>query len=873
MALRSSAPSAPMILLTFALAILSVLPQLVAGSATRDVLLDPRSHALPRDYENRDYYAVEIEWNSRDLVHSGCDLSCQIDEFARDMGLRFEEPLGSLENHYLFSMSRFVSTGGSGKDDHVSVKLKKRVGDVHPVRYFEKMKKKKLYKRAAIPDPPTDSSLVPLKEVEETLGIRDPEFEKQWHLMNPLQPGHDVNVSGVWLQNITGEGIVTAIVDDGLDYESDDLRDNFFAKGSYDFNDPGPLPKPRLADDKHGTRCAGEIAAVKNNVCGVGVAYDSKVAGIRILSKEITDADEAAALNYQMQDNHIYSCSWGPPDDGKAMDAPGLLIKRAFINGVQNGRSGLGSVFVFASGNGAMNGDNCNFDGYTNSIYSITVGALDRQGLHPYYAEDCSAQLVVTYSSGSGDHIHTTDVGKQACTDLHGGTSAAAPLAAGIFALALSIRPDLSWRDMQYLALQTAVKVDNPDAVWQSTATGKEFSHRYGYGKLDTFAIVEAAKTFQNVKPQAWFDTHIAAVHKEIPFGNDGCSSYITIDENDLQNANLERLEHVQVTVNIRHQRRGDVSVKLTSPLGVVSLLATTRTNDNSNEGFVNWTFMSVAHWGETGIGTWTLTVYDTEMPDLKGTFEDWSMRIWGEAIDPSRAKPFPMPNESPVTEPAESTPTSMPATPPSTTADSTTSDQLATSTAISAPSATTTTDEGGYEDDDEENDNDRVSHDSPVFGWIPTFGMSTDKVIWIYGAALLIVGFVALLVIYLCIQRRKNAGYKRTAGDGDGDGYEFQILRSRNDLETGRDGGNGAPRTGTRRKARDLYDAFENIDEDDAFAVDDLLSDVDEDDRYDDDHDHDGPSGASGKKDAGKTSQVEEDKERLLDSHEGSSS
>lgn len=129
------------------------------------------------------------------------------------------------------------------------------------------------------------------------------------------------------------------------------------------------------------------------------------VLGIRILSKQITDADEAIALNYAFQDNHIYSCSWGPPDDGQSMDAPGILIKRAMVNGIQNGRDGLGSIFVFASGNGAGNDDNCNFDGYTNSIYSITVGAVDRMGKHPYYSESCSANLVVTYSSGSGDAI------------------------------------------------------------------------------------------------------------------------------------------------------------------------------------------------------------------------------------------------------------------------------------------------------------------------------------------------------------------------------------------------------------------------------------------------------------------------------------
>jgi kexin len=214
-----------------------------------------------------------------------------------------------------------------------------------------------------------------------------------------------VNVTDVWMQGITGHNATVAIVDDGLDMYSEDLKDNYYAEGSYDFNDNVLEPKPRLADDRHGTRCAGEVSAVKNNVCGVGVAWDSKIAGIRILSKLITDADEAVAMNYAYQHNQIYSCSWGPPDDGRSMDAPGILIKRAMVNAVQNGRGGLGSIYVFASGNGAANEDNCNFDGYTNSIYSITVGAIDRKGLHPYYSEKCSAQLVVTYSSGSGDAI------------------------------------------------------------------------------------------------------------------------------------------------------------------------------------------------------------------------------------------------------------------------------------------------------------------------------------------------------------------------------------------------------------------------------------------------------------------------------------
>ena len=147
---------------------------------------------------------------------------------------------------------------------------------------------------------------------------------------------------------------------------------------------------------------------MKNDVCGVGVAYNSKIAGLRILSGPISDADEAQALNYAYQNTSIYSCSWGPPDDGRSMDAPSLIIQKAFLEGIQHGRGGKGSIFVFASGNGAGSGDQCNFDGYTNSIFSVTVGAVDYKGLHPYYSEACAANMVVAYSSGSGNHIVST---------------------------------------------------------------------------------------------------------------------------------------------------------------------------------------------------------------------------------------------------------------------------------------------------------------------------------------------------------------------------------------------------------------------------------------------------------------------------------
>lgn len=65
------------------------------------------------------------------------------------------------------------------------------------------------------------------------------------------------------------------------------------------------------------------------------------------------------------------------------------------------GRHGLGSIFVWASGNGGREGDHCSCDGYTNSIYSISVSSATENGHRPWYLEECASTLAATYSSGA----------------------------------------------------------------------------------------------------------------------------------------------------------------------------------------------------------------------------------------------------------------------------------------------------------------------------------------------------------------------------------------------------------------------------------------------------------------------------------------
>ncbi|TFK35484.1 peptidase S8/S53 domain-containing protein [Crucibulum laeve] len=614
-----------------------------------------------RSYDTRDYYVVEHS----PLVNAGAPL----DDVATALGLKLEGKVGELDNHYLLSAPKSVH-GLHSRSEHSDrvleafESLKARASSRLVSRSEGALHARSIVSSRAPPPIRRPLSSESSRAISERLGIQDPMFSKQWHLVNDDYPEHMMNVAPVWDMGYTGKGVITSFLDDGLDYTSEDLADNFDAANSYDFNDHVPLPMPKKATDHHGTRCAGQVAAGKNAACGIGIAYNSKVAGVRILSGKLTDADETAALNYGYQNVSIYSCSWGPRDNGKTMEGPNYLIKKGLVNGINKGRGGKGSIFVFASGNGGGHGDQCNFDGYTNSIYSVTVSSLDYKGRHPYYSEACAANMVVAYSSGAGRHIVTTDIGKNQCATNHGGTSAAAPNVAGVFALALEARPDLTWRDIQYLSIETARMVNPDDPDWERIANNRLYSYKYGFGAIDAEKYVTAAKEWKLVKPQAWIESKTIQLnngtYKDKTYsggeyiGPKGVQSKMMITKEMLAENNFATLEHINVKVWIDHSRRGDVEVEIISPTGIRSVLAGKREKDEAETGFPGWKFMSVKHWGDSPVGEWTIRVYDQGEPAEEGYFLGWNMILWGTTIDSSKAKQYEVPLIEDVLPPME---------------------------------------------------------------------------------------------------------------------------------------------------------------------------------------------------------------------------
>uniref|UniRef100_A0A8C8JHQ2 P/Homo B domain-containing protein n=1 Tax=Oncorhynchus tshawytscha TaxID=74940 RepID=A0A8C8JHQ2_ONCTS len=426
---------------------------------------------------------------------------------------------------------------------------------------------------------------------------------------NPSQA--DLNAKGAWSQGYTGRGVVVTILDDGIEKDHPDLATNYDPEASYDVNDGDSDPQPRYTqrnENRHGTRCAGEVAAAaNNNVCGVGVAYNTKIGGVRMLDGEVTDMVEAHSLSLNSQHIHIYSASWGPEDDGKTVDGPAKLAKEAFLRGVTEGRGRLGSIFVWASGNGGREKDSCNCDGYTNSIYTLSISSTTQYGMVPWYSEACSSTLATTFSSGNPNEkqIVTTDL-RQKCTDSHTGTSASAPLAAGIIALALEANMNLTWRDMQHLVVRTSHPAHLSTDDWSTNGVGRRVSHSYGYGLLDAGAMVALAQNWTSVGPQHQCVLTMLSEPRDI-------SSRLlfskTLDACWGKPEYVSSLEHVQARLTLSYNHRGNLAIHLISPLGTRSTLLAPRPKDYSSEGFNDWAFMTTHSWDEDPRGEWTLEI------------------------------------------------------------------------------------------------------------------------------------------------------------------------------------------------------------------------------------------------------------------------
>ena len=481
----------------------------------------------------------------------------------------------------------------------------------------------------------------------------------QWHLENTgplpgypsMKAGEDLRVKPVWNAGLRGEGIRVAVLDDGLEVTHEDLWPNIVT-GSRNYRTEAGMiglsvtsggkvaglegfPMPCSSDDTHGTSVAGLIAARDGNGTGVsGVAPRAQLVGLNILASNFV-ADTLDALSHDLDRNHVYNNSWGATDNGHlATPEPNWSSYNDTLrNGLKTGRNGLGAIYVFSGGNGAIQTDYSSLDGGVSAMGIVNVCATNAMGKRAPYSERGANLTVCAPSADATDdqqpEVTTTSV-QNDYTHTFNGTSASAPMVSGVIALMLQANPKLTWRDVPLILARTARKVDEQDGGWRDYrnplgyAQGRydvlHYSHHYGFGVANADAAVQLARTWKSVGgsdtlkacgpytttvdaaiPETGIVTQQAVSQTAKSTKNDtqartyfgalyqlsNTLDYQTAPANSLRSAveipaecDIRHIEHIDVKVTVTaangqgsHPNTGDLQMALQSPLGTVSTL------------------------------------------------------------------------------------------------------------------------------------------------------------------------------------------------------------------------------------------------------------------------------------------------------------
>ena len=283
----------------------------------------------------------------------------------------------------------------------------------------------------------------------------------------------------------------------------------------------------------------------------------------------------------------------------------------SLANAVKNGRSGKGIIFVFAAGNSYSIGGDANFDGWSSTRYTISVGGVGKDGKHASYSTPGSA-LVVAGPGGDRGNLRNNIVASPGggCRDATVGTSFACPFVAGVVALMLETNPDLGWRDVQGILALTSNQTDPDDIAWSTNAAGYHHSYKYGFGLVDAERAVKAASTWENFSPEERVLVESGDINVTI-MDDPSAVAFSTIHIAEDAASNME-VESVVVSLDLLHDSRGDIEVVLTSPSGTQSILSPGSRRENTQlDNDERWELMTVRNWGETAVGNWNLTFLD----------------------------------------------------------------------------------------------------------------------------------------------------------------------------------------------------------------------------------------------------------------------
>ena len=477
--------------------------------------------------------------------------------------------------------------------------------------------------------------------------ISDSLYGCQWHLSN--SDGEDIDVEPVWAFGIDGTGINIAIVDDGMDWSHEDLVDNVNTALNHDYYGRGNIHHPF---QHHGTNVAGVVAARDNGIGVRGVAPRATIYGYNLIAEETSTAfDTADAMARNRVVTAVSNNSWGPKG-GPGLGQVGSFWESAVKSGIDSGYGGKGVFYVFAGGNGHLEGDDSNLSELSNFYAVTSVCAVNDGDTRSSYSEKGANLWVCAPSNGYDEHrgIVTVENSDRYIYNF-GGTSSAAPTVSGVVALMRQANPNLTWRDLKLILAESARKNDPTNTGWEngarkygssSASNLYHFNHEYGFGTVDAKAAVDLAKAWSGSLPTLKDATASSGrLNVRIPDAP-LTGAPTTVTRSLTLNTDIDFTEFVEINVTFDHSSFRDLDIDLVSPSGAVSHLTvpfdTFNDDDPDNDYFpLKGTFRlgSARHLGEDPNGVWQLRVTD-RINVMNGTLTSWDIKVYGHSSAPA---------------------------------------------------------------------------------------------------------------------------------------------------------------------------------------------------------------------------------------------
>ncbi|MDZ8066130.1 MAG: S8 family peptidase [Nostoc sp. DedQUE08] len=325
-----------------------------------------------------------------------------------------------------------------------------------------------------------------------------------------------VKAPEVWAHGYTGKGVVVAVVDTGVDYNHEDLKNNIWtnskeiAGNGIDDDGNGYVDDTygwnfadqnnnTLDDNGHGTHVSGTIAGENNNYGVTGIAYDAKIMPVKALDSSGSGSYSSISkgIRYAVDNGaNVINLSLGGGSSNRTLES------------AINYASSKGVIVVMAAGN---DGDSSpDYPARYASKSGIAVGAVDKNNNLADFSNR-SGTNPIAYVTAPGVKVYSSVPNNQYAT--YSGTSMAAPHVAGIVALMLSANSNLTDAQVRQIVTETAenstqttsssFKISNvsslasrviAESAGNNTQTTNSSFNSYNFGSLIGQGITETTR-------------------------------------------------------------------------------------------------------------------------------------------------------------------------------------------------------------------------------------------------------------------------------------------------------------------------------------------------------------------------------------------